>query len=74
MTDTEQLPEAVASAESVLFFDPTRRLPDPARPVEAPTLAAWQRAWVDGTSWSEDEESDLDLAPWPEFHTSISAA
>ncbi|MET9481851.1 hypothetical protein [Streptomyces sp. NPDC006638] len=58
MTETEQSPETAAPAESALF----------------PALAAWQRAWVDGTSWSEDEESDAEARPWPDFRTYIPAA
>ncbi|MYV55574.1 hypothetical protein [Streptomyces sp. SID3212] len=69
MTDTEQLPEAVAPIRT-----PVRGLPDPAWPVAAPTLAAWQHAWVDGTSWSEDEESDAEARPWPDFRSYIPAA
>ncbi|QIQ03233.1 hypothetical protein [Streptomyces liangshanensis] len=48
----------------------TEQLPPAAAPVPAPTLAAWQHAWVDGASWSDDEESDAE----PDFRAYIPAA
>ncbi|MFF2526487.1 hypothetical protein [Streptomyces liangshanensis] len=59
----------------------TEQSPRAAAPVPAPTLAAWQHAWVDGASWSDDEESDAESAgtgvearPWPDFRAYIPAA
>jgi hypothetical protein len=42
--------------------------------VDAPGLAAWLRAWLDGTGWYEESNDGMDLPPWPVFPVRTGAA
>ncbi|MFJ1811844.1 MULTISPECIES: SMI1/KNR4 family protein [unclassified Streptomyces] len=52
---------------TVLLFEPNSGDPDHAWFVDAPSLAGWLQAWLDGTGWYDALNDDLELAPWNEF-------
>lgn len=52
----------------VLLMDPNAYAMDDPRAwsLDAPTLAQWLEAWIDGTSWlCEQDDLDVDDIPWP---------
>ncbi|GGT27646.1 SMI1/KNR4 family protein [Streptomyces chromofuscus] len=51
----------------VLLFEPNADDTDHAWYVDAPSLTAWLRAWVDGTGWYEETNEGADPEPWPDF-------
>ncbi|MGW0823376.1 SMI1/KNR4 family protein [Streptomyces sp. NPDC002845] len=52
---------------TVLLFEPNADDADHAWYVDAPSLAEWLRAWIDGTGWYAEPNDGTDLAPWAEF-------
>ncbi|WP_066943798.1 SMI1/KNR4 family protein [Streptomyces lushanensis] len=59
--------------EPVLLFEPNPGTVDSAWWLDSPGLAAWLAGWLDGTAWFEDEDSDMDLPPWPDYRARIAA-
>ncbi|MFC3576846.1 SMI1/KNR4 family protein [Streptomyces yaanensis] len=55
------------SQGAVLLYEPNADDADHAWYVDAPGLAQWLRAWLDGTGWYEESSEGADLAPWPDF-------
>jgi len=56
------------AAGQVLLMDPNAYAMDDPRAwsLDAPTLAQWLEAWIDGTSWlCEQDDVDIDDIPWP---------
>ncbi|MGW2332577.1 SMI1/KNR4 family protein [Streptomyces sp. NPDC001685] len=51
----------------VLLFEPNADAAAHAWYVDAPSLADWLRAWLDGTGWYEETNDDMDLTPWADF-------
>ncbi|MGW6792357.1 SMI1/KNR4 family protein [Streptomyces chartreusis] len=41
--------------------------------VDAPSLAHWLRAWIDGTGWYEEMNEELEMAPWTDFRIRTTA-
>ncbi|GGR98165.1 SMI1/KNR4 family protein [Streptomyces humidus] len=52
---------------SVLLFEPNPGDPDHAWFVDAPSLAEWLSAWLDGTGWYDVMDEGLTLTPWTQF-------
>ncbi|MFD8970608.1 SMI1/KNR4 family protein [Streptomyces sp. NPDC059568] len=57
--------------EPVLLFEPNPGTVDSAWWLDSSSLAAWLAGWLDGTAWFENEDSDMDLPPWPEYRARI---
>ncbi|MEU7055101.1 SMI1/KNR4 family protein [Streptomyces sp. NPDC046197] len=49
---------------TVLLFEPNPGDPDLAWFVDAPSLADWLRAWVEGTGWYEESAEEPEMLPW----------
>ncbi|MFJ7020556.1 SMI1/KNR4 family protein [Streptomyces sp. NPDC101117] len=58
----------------VLLFEPNADDAAHAWYVDAPSLADWLRAWLDGTGWYEETNDDMDLTPWADFHLRTGSA
>ncbi|GGN83952.1 SMI1/KNR4 family protein [Streptomyces albiflavescens] len=58
----------------VLLFEPNADEADHAWYVDAPDLATWLEAWLDGTGWYEESNDGSDMAPWPGFRIRTAAA
>lgn len=55
--------------EHRLLYEPNADEADHAWYVDAPSLAEWLRAWLDGTAWYCDADGpDVDMDLWAEFH------
>ncbi|MFF3414290.1 SMI1/KNR4 family protein [Streptomyces sp. NPDC002698] len=52
---------------TVLLFEPNADRADHAWYVDAPDLATWLLAWLEGTGWYEESSDDADLPLWPDF-------
>jgi hypothetical protein len=59
---------------TVLLYEPNADEAAHAWYVDAPGLAAWLRAWLDGTGWYEESNDGMDLPPWPVFPVRTGAA
>ncbi|AVH57108.1 MULTISPECIES: SMI1/KNR4 family protein [Streptomyces] len=59
---------------TVLLFEPNADDADHAWYVDAPDLATWLHAWLDGTGWYEESNEGMDMAPWPDFRIRTAAA
>ncbi len=51
----------------VLLFEPNAGDPDRAWYVDAPSLADWLNAWLDGTGWYHRALDGPDMPPWADF-------
>lgn len=58
---------------TVLLFEPNADDADHAWYVDAPSLAHWLCAWVDGTGWYEEMNEELEMAPWTDFRIRTAA-
>ncbi|MFF4798043.1 SMI1/KNR4 family protein [Streptomyces sp. NPDC001351] len=58
----------------VLLFEPNADHADHAWYVDAPSLTAWLRSWVDGTGWYEETNEELEMIPWTDFRIRTTAA
>ncbi|GAA3829108.1 hypothetical protein GCM10022206_79700 [Streptomyces chiangmaiensis] len=54
---------------TVLLYEPNADDADHVWYVDAPGLADWLRAWLEGTGWYEESNDGMDLPPWPDFLT-----
>jgi len=59
---------------TVLLFEPNADDADHAWYTDAPGLAEWLRAWLDGTGWYEELNADMDLEPWPDLRIRTATA
>jgi len=59
---------------TVLLFEPNADEADHAWYVDAPTLTAWLRTWLDGTGWYDESHDGADLEPWGDFRIRTGAA
>ncbi|MFJ4658890.1 SMI1/KNR4 family protein [Nocardia sp. NPDC088792] len=58
----------------VLLFEPNAGDPDSAWYVDAPSLADWLNAWIDGTGWYNRTLDEPDMLPWTDFRARTSRA
>lgn len=54
-------------AGPVLLYEPNADIADHAWYVDAPSLTDWLTGWLDGTSWYDESNDGMELAPWNEF-------
>ncbi|MFF4362370.1 SMI1/KNR4 family protein [Streptomyces sp. NPDC001604] len=62
------------SEAPVLLFEPNADHAHHAWYVDAPSLTAWLRSWVDGTGWYEETNEELEMIPWTDFRIRPTAA
>lgn len=57
----------------VLLFEPNADEAGHAWYVDAPSLTAWLRAWLDGDGWYEQVNEGMETAPWSDFRIRTAA-
>ncbi|MGW1889316.1 SMI1/KNR4 family protein [Streptomyces sp. NPDC002004] len=63
-----------AEEAPVLLFEPNADDVEHAWYMDAPSLDAWLRAWLDGTGWYEEANDGMELPLWAAFTGRIRAA